>query len=228
MDPNGSSPYKIDDMHPISAQRYIWSQESVEIDHWKVSRASSIGHSNISERYISDLLFKIPLKRVKFDRWHDAEIKQAKRSRRCDTSCRVDTAQKRNTTEGRARQTVPSRRFPVVDRRTTSSRKDKVSFLFAAIASDVSRAVQFCYIMHAVSPQVRSSAYPSSFLSLLFSRGSSFSTNHPVQYSDGGCIDVKPRQRGRTRFLDRELYFAGRLSLFRCNNAGSYAYTRMY
>lgn len=124
--------------------------------------------------------------------------------------------------------TVPSRRFPVVDRRTTSSRKDKVSFLFVAIASDVSRAVQFCYIMHAVSPQVRSSAYPSSFLSLLFSRGSSFSTNLLVQYSDGGCIDVTPRQRDRARFLDRELYFAARLSLLRCNNAGSYVYTRLY
>lgn len=37
-----------------------------------------------------------------------------------------------------------------------------------ATASDVSRAGRFCYIMHAISPQVRSFAYPSSFLSLLF------------------------------------------------------------
>lgn len=123
--------------------------------------------------------------------------------------------------------TVPSRRFPVVDRHTTSSRKDKVSFLFVAIASDVSRAVQFCYIMHAVSPQVRSSAYPSSFLSSSFLSRRSFSTDPLVQYSDGGGIDVTYRQRSqRARFLDRGLYFAERLSLLRYNNAGSY--TQVY
>lgn len=134
--------------------------------------------------------------------------------------------------------TVPSRRFPVVDSHTTSSRKDKVSFLFVAIAGDVSRAGRFCYIMHAVSPQVRSFStflFVSLSLPLFFSFFHTGDPRFPPKFSlsifrrrGGGRIDATHRQRNQTRFLDRGLCFVRRLSLSRCNNAGLYVYTRAY
>lgn len=117
--------------------------------------------------------------------------------------------------------TVPSRRFPVVDRHTTSSRKDKVSFLFVATVSDVScepgPALLYYVCCSSVGQISRLSflLFVSSFLP--FSRGSSFSTRLSSDILTG-CIDAtKP-----DALSSCGLCFVRRLSLLRCNNAHPY------
>jgi len=112
--------------------------------------------------------------------------------------------------------TVPSRRFPVVDRHTTSSRKDKVSFLFVTTVSDVSCEPALLYYVCCSSI---GQIFPSFFLSLLFF----FSLGDPRFLPDLLPIfwQVASMQRSQTRFLSCGLCFVRRLSLLRCNNAHS-------
>lgn len=76
-----------------------------------------------------------------------------------------------------------------------------------AIASDVSRAGHFCYIMHAVPPQVRSLSSllrlaSLSPLSLFSPEDPRFPPEPSSNVLTAGCIDATHRQRGQTRLLE--------------------------
>lgn len=117
----------------------------------------------------------------------------------------------------RAGDTRPSPRGIFLSWIAIQRHRERIKYLLVAIASDVSRAGQFYYIMHAVcSAGQILLPFVSTFLPGIL---------RPLRrYSDGGLYRCNASAT-KPDALPRPC-FAGRLSLLRCNNVGSY--TRAY
>lgn len=147
--------------------------------------------------------------------------------RKCDTPrvCIVRREIKRND---KRNATVPSGRFSVVDRHTTSSRKDKVPSLMV-IGSSVSRVTasfQLYYACRSSAGRIfRSVSTPPSYPFSCAPRRTSISNFFRLlfQYPKGSRHSTGEQTSVLVASSRTE-----RLLLLRCNNAGSVTYTRVH